>query len=360
MKLIHEVTIYENPDPLLVSRQACFAGIVCLPDGDLLAMFSMGQAFDSADRRMWVSKSSDGGQSWEAPHRMHDHVYAPLEQSESFKPLALADGTLLATGYVFVRPDALTPIVDPETFELLELKNMVARSLDNGASWEVPRHMDIGGAPLEMSGPCIQLASGRILGAAAPFHLGPGGHSGWIVYSDDGGASWGKLSEFFNSPGGQIAPWECRLCEMAPGQVAVLFWAYDAKNKRNLTNHIVFSRDGGETFGAAVDTKVHGQASNLMWLGGETILTIHAHRESPVGLWVREVDTTGARFRVVQEINLFENEAMGSQTEDIRAQFASLKFGQPSLLGLPDKRILGACWAVENCQYVIKGYLLEL
>jgi BNR repeat protein len=360
MKLVRKSSIYENPDPGLVSRQASFAGIVCLPDGDLLAMFSIGQAFDSADRRMWVCKSGNGGQSWDAPRRMHDQVYAPFEQSESLKPLVLADGTLLATGYVFVRPDPLAPIVDPETFELLEMKNMVARSFDNGETWEVPRQIDIGGAPLEMSGPCIQLASGRILGAAAPFHLGPAGHSGWIVHSDDGGMSWGKLSEFFNSPGGEIAPWECRLCEMAPGQVAVLFWAYDAKNKRNLTNRLAFSRDGGQTFGPAVDTKVHGQASNLMWLGNDRLLTIHAHRESPVGLWVREVDTAGGGFRIVRELNLFEDDAMGSETKDIRAQFASLKFGQPSLVRLPDKRILGACWAVENCQHIIKGYFLEL
>ena len=45
MKRLDEFIIYQNPDPLLVSRQATFPGIVQLPDGDLLAVFSIGQAF---------------------------------------------------------------------------------------------------------------------------------------------------------------------------------------------------------------------------------------------------------------------------------------------------------------------------
>ena len=45
MKRLEEFTIYQNPDPLLVSRQATFPGIVQLPDGELLAVFSIGQAF---------------------------------------------------------------------------------------------------------------------------------------------------------------------------------------------------------------------------------------------------------------------------------------------------------------------------
>ncbi len=360
MKLKQEITIYQNPDPLLVSRQAVFPGIVELPGGDLLAIFSIGQAFDSADTRAFVSKSVDHGQNWCEPYPLHGHVWQPNELSESFKPLLLADGTLLATGYGFVRPDALTPIVDPKTFEILELRNLVSASHDNGQTWDEPNVFNIGGMPLELSGLCIQLASGRIIGACAPFNLGENGHSGWIIFSDDGGKSWDKLSEFFKAPNGQIAPWECRLCEMEPGQVAVLFWAYDTRNKCNLNNHIVYSSDGGVTFEAALDTGVRAQASNLLWLGDHRILTIHAHRENPVGLWVRIVDVSDGGFQITHEICLFSDDDMGSDTKDIRKQFASLKFGQPSVIRMQNDQILAACWAFENSQHVIKGYFIEI
>jgi len=360
MELVQEVTIYANPDPLLVSRQAVFPGIVQLADDNLLAIFSIGQAFDAADHRAFCSKSKDLGRTWTAPERLHSHEFEPDQISETLKPLLLRDGSLLATGYGFVRPDDLAPIVDPETFEVLPLRNMVSKSTDDGQSWDVPRLVNIGGQPLEMSGPCIQLQSGRILAAAPPFHLGAEGHSGWIVYSDDGGQNWGKLSTFFESSSGAVAAWECRLCETKAGQVVVLFWAYDNREQSNLNNHMVVSQDGGETFGPAIDTGVRAQASNLMRLGDDKILTIHSHREDPVGLWVRQVDIADNGFRVESELNLFSGNAMGSDATNIKKQFGSLKFGQPSLLHLSNGQVLAACWAVEECQHVIKGFILEL
>lgn len=360
MKYTEPVTIYRNPDALLVSRQAIFPGIVQLLDESLLAIFSIGQAFDAADQRAFVSKSSDLGRTWTSPRRLHDHQFLPNQISESLKPLLLSDGSILATGYGFVRPDDTTPIVAPDTFDVLPIRNMVSKSFDSGQTWEVPQFIEIGGKPLEMSGPCIQLKSGRIIGVAPPFHLGVKDHSGWIIYSDDQGKSWGKLSEFFKSPGGEIAAWECRLCATDANEVAVLFWAYDNKNQRNLNNHIVFSKDGGRTFGLAADTGVRAQASNLIWLGGDRILTIHAHREDPVGLWVREVDVAGGTFEIRREINLMSGKEMGSETSDIRQQFGSLKFGQPSLLRLSNGQVLAACWAFENSQHVIKGFYLDL
>ncbi|PHQ95479.1 MAG: hypothetical protein COB40_10350 [Marinosulfonomonas sp.] len=39
---------------------------------------------------------------------------------------------------------------------------------------------------------------------------------------------------------------------MTPGRLAVLFWAYDNRGKRNLYNHIVFSDDEGRSIGPAV------------------------------------------------------------------------------------------------------------
>jgi sialidase-1 len=359
MQRLEELTIYANPAPLLVSRQAVFPGIVQMPSGELLAMFSIGQAFDAADMRAHVSRSVDGGRSWSAPVPLHRHRFEP-EESESFKPLLLADGRLMAAGYVFVRPDPLTPVVDPETFALLPLRNKTSFSSDGGRTWSVPGYFDVEGEPLELSGPAIQLATGRLLAAASPFHLGVENHSGWIVASDDAGSSWYKLSEFYRSPGGNVSAWEARLAEIGHGWVAVIFWAYDNRVQANLNNHIAFSHDGGASFGSALDTGLHGQASNLMPLDESRILTIHAHREEPVGLVLRRVRVSGDNFLVEEELDLFRAPSMASDSADIRRQFGSLKFGQPSLLRLQDGDVFAACWSYENGQHVIKGFRLAL
>ena len=358
MKLLDEVTIYQNPAPLLVSRQAIFPGIVQLPDGELVALFTIGEAFDAANTRAYLARSGDEGRTWSEPVRPWQQETSPQE-SESFKPLLLRDGTLVATGYVFVRPTPTTPVVDPDTFELLRLRNKVAFSSDGGHSWTDPAYIDVEGEPLELSGPCIELASGRLLGATAPFHLRKEGHAGWIVASDDKGHSWFKLSEFYRAPETNIATWECRLCEMSPGRVAVIAWAYDNATSANRDNILALSDDGGETF-RTIETGVHGQASNLLWLGGDKLLTIHAHREAPIGLMVRRVDLGAGTFAVEEELDLLGKADMASETADIRKQFASLKFGQPSLLRLQSGDILAACWSFENSQYVIKSYRLKL
>ena len=352
-----EVTIYANPALLLLSRQAVFPGVVQLPGGELLAMFSIGQAFDAADMRAVVSRSTDGGQTWSPPQALHEGAELA---SESFKPVVLPDGRVLATGYVFLRPDMETPIVDGGTMETLPLRNRLSVSEDRGQSWSMPADFSVEGAPLELSGPAIVLPSGRILAAAAPFHLRPSGHEGWIIASDDSGGSWRKLSVFYRSDGGQIAPWECRLCHMGDGRVAVIFWAYDLARQVNLDNHIGISNDGGESFDQVLPTGIMGQASNIMALDHDRLLSIHCHRDAPVSLTVRALRLTGDGIAVEAETAIFGAQDQGSATDGIVNQFASLRFGQPALLRLDVDRVLATCWKVEDCQHVIKGYHLRI
>ena len=360
MKKKEEIIIYQNPDPLLVSKQGIFPGVSLLPNNDLLVIFSIGEAFDSSDQRAFVSKSKDDGRTWTTPKQLHNHEYDEHEETDTLKPLLLNNGDLIATGYAFVRPDPLTPIVDPITFDVLPLKNKISFSSDSGESWSVPNNFSVLNKPLEISGPCIQLSSGRILAACPPFHLGETGHSGWIIYSDDNGKTWDKLSEFFNTPEGEIAAWECRLCEIDNNGVAVIFWTYDNVKKMNLNNHIVFSKDGGENFGHAIDTGVKAQASNLMWLEKNIILTIHSHRESPSGLIIRKVNIEDNKFEILDELDLFKDDSMGSDSTNISKQFGSLKFGQPSLIRLKNKEILATCWCFENNQHMIKTYIVQI
>jgi sialidase-1 len=359
MRLLETSTIYANPDPLLVSRQALFPGLLQVPDGDIVALFSIGQAFDAADMRSFFSRSSDEGRTWSQPQRLHDATWIPDEQ-EAFKPMLLKDGSILATGYVFVRPDPLQPIVDPVTFAVPELRVKTSRSTDNGRTWSVPRVVDIEGAPLEMSGPGTQLPSGRIIVATSPFHLRKNGHAGWIVASDDNGETWFKLSEFFRAPTSNVHAWECRVVAWGEGRVAAMWWAYDHVTEKNLSNHIAFSSDNGATFGRAVDTGVRGQSSSLIHLEGEKLLTIHTHRENDAALIVRRVDVTGDTFRIEEELSLFADTAMGSTTADMKKQFGDLKFGQPTVMKLKGGGALAYCWAFENHQYVIKSFRIEL
>ena len=351
--------IHANPVPHLVSRQAVFPGLAALGGGEVLAMFAIGQAFDAADMRMHLCLSTDNGRTWGPPVPMHAGD-GPLE-SESFKPLRLHDGRLIATGYVFERPDMLTPIVDPVTQAVLPLGNRVAWSNDGGQSWTVPRGFSVDGAPLELSGPPIEAADGRILVAAGLFHLGPTGHEGWLIESTDGGENWRRRSVFYRAPQGNVAAWESRIVEVAPGRLAVVFWAHDLAAGRNLDTHLVLSDDGGQTFGAPLATGILAQASGLLALGDGRLLLLQCHREPPVSLTLREIALPpGGGVRVLDTCAVFSEAAMGVTGSTATAQFASLKFGQPALVRLSGDEILAAWWQVEACQHVIKGARISL
>lgn len=60
IETIDHLTIYENPIPNLLSRHAYFPGLAKLPSGDLLALFPIGEAFESLST-VFVSRSCDQG-----------------------------------------------------------------------------------------------------------------------------------------------------------------------------------------------------------------------------------------------------------------------------------------------------------
>ena len=357
MQLLETGTLYANPDPLLVSRQAAFPGLARLANGDIAALFSIGQAFDAADMRAYASRSTDNGHTWSTPTPLHTKTFTP-EESETFKPVALADGSLLATGYVFLRPTPLTPIVDPKANELLPLHNKLCRSHDGGHTWTVPERFIVEDAGLELSGPVIQRASGELLGSGAPFHLGPDNHEGWLISSTDNGKTWQKKSIFFRATPSTIAPWESRLIDFGGTRIGVLFWAFDIPAGRNLTNQLALSEDGGKTF-RTIDTGIPAQASNGLAIGHSEMLSIHAHRESPVGLNIYRSRLHHDRLEVVDTLALFADERLGQGTREADP-FASLRFGQPSLLTLGNGEYLACCWRVENSQHVIKTFRIRL
>jgi len=352
-------TIWSNPAPLLVSQQAVFPGLVRLDDGTLVALFAIGQAFDAADQRMVVSRSADNGATWSEPALLPQADDLDMAESETLKPLLLADGTLLATGYGFARPDPLTPIVNPGTGALLPMRNKISRSDDGGYSWSPSEPFEVDGVPLELSGPCIQVPWGAVLGAAAPFHLGDGGQEGWLIRSGDLGRTWRRQSVFFRPAGGHIAPWECRLAAMDGARIAIIFWAYDTRARGNLCNHVALSDDGGDSFPMVIDTGITAQASNLLPLGPDRLLTIHCHRQAPVSLTARILQIDGDRIALETECPLM-TAAPAIAATDAASQFAGLSFGQPSLVRLDQSMVLAIWWQVENCQHVIKACRLRL
>ena len=359
--------LYENPKPHVHSRHGCFPGVVQLPSGDLLALLVIAEAFEAPNGTTHVARSGDLGRTWQWEGPLYDKSILGFETTDTFKPTVLSNGTLIAAGYRFYRHDLEQGIGIPETGGILPGDCVVAFSGNEGRTWSVPEVI-LRSRPelLETSGPCLELRSGDIVEVAALFPMPdgthPSGRLGVVLRSWDKAKTWDDRTVFYRSEKGNIIPYEPRVTQMEDGRLVVMVWAYDADAGAHHPNQVVVSHDDGRTWSGPIDTGHMGQASNLMSLGGDLLATIHAHRGSDPGVYVRVVDFRGDRWNPLEEAVIY---GAGSRRQTRAGQapsemFTSLRFGQPSLLRLSSGEFLAYHWVIEDGQGKIRLHRLRL
>ena len=82
----------------------------------------------------------------------------------------------------------------------------------------------------------------------------PSGQYGVLFRSRDNGETWDDKGCFFNLPGREVTAWESRICEMQPGRVVAITWAYDFPASKHLPNYVAISRDNGHTWLDPINT----------------------------------------------------------------------------------------------------------
>ena len=350
-----EYVVYES----LASREprlhARMPGIEQLPSGELVALYELSEVIDQTPAHMYVSRSSDLGATWKFQGEMYDFEKAGMDLrfDEGLKPLALADGTLIAVGYRFDRPDLNVPIVNPETGGFLSGPNEVNFSRDEGKTWTVPQVIDCGiPEMLEIAGSAIQTRAGDVLAVGAVFKKwdgsNPTGQVGMLIRSKDNGVSWDG-SVYYNDRVKGTVPYEARICEMQDGRLVAIVWAFSHSEERNCPNHVVVSHDHGHTWSDPIDTGHMAQSTGIMWVQDELLMSIHCHRTSgAVGLYLRLVDFTDDKWQVVEEKVIWRPGKAQSNSGTIADQVGNLEFGQPELLRLDNGEILGYHWGKED------------
>jgi sialidase-1 len=337
IELVESHVVYENPKPMLRSRHGYFPGLVQLHSGELLALFVMGEAFESVDLTTYVSRSGDLGRTWQLQGPLFDKSREARPTSDFLKPQVLRDGSLIALGYRFHRDDPQQPIAIVETDGALPGDDVVSFSSDEGRTWTEPKVIPRSTPELvELPSRAIQLHSGDIVATGGLFKMpdgtNPSGQFGVLLRSTDNGRTWDDRVHYFESAGKTVAAYESHLAELQAGRVVAICWAFDITAGTYLHNQVTVSHDNGYTWSAPIDTGIQAESANLLYLGGERLLSIHSHRGREVGLYVRLVDFTGDRWRPLEE-KLIWGAGMGQQTKDGQSFFefaGSIRFGQGS------------------------------
>jgi sialidase-1 len=341
--------------------------MVQLPSGELVCLFVLGEAFEAVDLTTHVTRSTDDGRTWRLQGPLRDRSQDPWPTSDFLKPQLLADGRLIALGYRFDRRDPEQPIAIAETDGALSGDDVVSFSADEGRTWTAPAIIDRRfPALIEFPSRPIQLASGDIVATGGLFKMpdgtSPSGQFGVLLRSADGGRTWDDSVRYFDSPGHTIAAYESGIAEMQPGRIVAICWAFELGAGNYLPNQVTVSHDNGHAWSKPIDTGIRGESANLIYLGGERLLSIHSHRGRDVGLYVRRVDFSGDRWRLEEE-KLIWGGSMGQQTRDGQSFFefaGSIRFGQGSLLRLANGDILATHWAVIDGQGKVLTHRLRV
>lgn len=367
IEYLKEHTVYNNPIPLVRSRHAYFPGMVQLPSGELLAMHTIGEAFESADMTTYISRSSDQGETWHLQGPLYDKSVDTTPCSDYLKPVLLQDGTMVALGYRFHRPDPEQGISIAGTGGILPGDDLVSFSNDSGRSWTVPQVIPRSIPELlEIPHNPIQLRSGNLVATAGVFLMedgtNPSGQFGVLYRSTDAGRTWNDHVHFFETGSKTIAAYESNVCQMQDGRLVTICWAYEPQTGTDHPNQVTVSHDDGYTWSEPIDTGHAGQSATLLALEGDRLMSVHCHRGDEVGLYIRVIDFTNDRWNVIAEKNIW-GASIGKQArggEEFHELMKAIRFGQPSLLQLKNGDILAIHWASLNGQGQILAHRLRV
>ncbi len=358
MRIIDQSIIYENPLPQLRSRHSFFPNLCELPDGTLMAVHAIGQAFESVDSASYVSFSEDGGKTWSQPAPMFEKSALACPVTDYCKACVLPDGRLAALGYAYLRPDPELPIGNPVNGGVLDDFIFWAESADNGRTWSGMRKIPCAWGPhAEASAALTVLRDGTWITPITGFPDWNGNLHGRLcgraLRSEDRGQTWDDSAVCMSFPGDHITCYEQRMCQLASGVIVCIGWNEDLRSGERLENHYTFSCDNGRTFSDPQSTGVRGQASSVCALDGERLLALHAVRRDTdrPGIYGFVIDFSEKTWKIVDRAILWEPAVPMVKDAKMAEIFSFLKFGQPGAILLKNGDVMLSFWYAENGQY---------
>lgn len=353
IKCISSGLVYRNPRPELRAVHAWHPSIVAFDDGELVATFDLGQGPESLDYATYVSRSLDGGNSWQEPQRMF--AAPPAENTtHSLRVSRLKDGRLTGLGGLFHRAGPDEGLINQDNLGYCPMNLVTAISSDRGRTWSAPAKIDppLVGPAFEACSPIRELSDGRWLAPMSTWKgrdgAAPNGMQAVALVSHDQGRTWPEYMPIMNGYDQGVIHWEQSLAELPGGRLLVVAWAYHEPSGETRPSPYAIAVDG-KTFSPARLTGYLGQTAKILCLADGRILCLYRSNDGS-GLRGCLARIDGEQWITLSDTVLWDGAPSGMEGKGpAGAQLSALRFGYPSLVQLASGEVFAVFWCSEDC-----------
>jgi len=364
IKCIDSGIIYKNPMPYLKSVHAYFPTVLQLSEHELVASFTLGEAFEAVNCHTYISRSLDGGNTWQ----LEDEIYTKPKNrrtSNVGRMTKVSDDEIVFWMTRHDRKHKNRGLTNPDNMGFVDTELMILRSYDGGRSWSHPKLIDmpIVGPNYDMSNVFV-MNDGKWMVSTSTWcgfdGYCPNGMKTINIISKDNGQSWPDYVVAMHDKNNRLIYVENKIIEFEDGRLMVVAWAVDTQEpNKKIPNQYVVSFDNGISYSEIKSTQIMGQTLSPILIGENKVMSVYRRTDNP-GLWLNISLVEGDKWTNINDIPLWGTKYSGlAQTGDNMAMnFRALQFGAPHLMKMTNGYILCSFWCVEDGISIIRWFKL--
>ncbi len=362
LELIDSGILYINPDPAHYHVFASHAHPVQLSGREWLATFSRGDGMYAANQNIALTRSLDGGVTWQLQGFLYDKTGddRPYSYNDGFLS-RLGDGSLIVFAFRADRSVADRQMYSPSG-GLIDNEPVFFTSQDDGHSWKGPERISLPtGVVATPASTITELADGRWLATFDRWH----GYNEERPYkpvmlamsSADRGRSWSEMQTMADGAAIGKGFWHGKSIRLQDDRLFTLYWAADMtqpdKGPVNLPIHYAISDPGAAHWPMPQPTNLPGQTNWPAQLpapqGHPTLAAIYTLREADQpGFMVALSDDLGQSWDLEHQVRVWD--ATGwthlgiSSPHKYPRSHDTIAFGAPTLMTTREGDLYASWW----------------
>ena len=331
---------------------AATSRVAVTQEGEVVCSFHLQSGLGVNDFAPCLSRSHDGGRTWEFQGLIWPHLRETFSINCSIS--AAPNGDLFLYGFRM-------PITQPgelfwcqETQGILPNQLIWSRSVDNGHTWTEPEVFEVPlpGAAETPSSLCV-LKSGRWIAPYAPHHTFDPDvvvdvrHT-VIMISDDQGQSW-RYQSIMRVPEENSCIAASWVIELGNGSLLSTCCHLNRGQGNDFPNPFTLSFDQGKTWLPTLSTGIMGMSEGVApWRTDQALFVYNRRRCEEPGIWLALAEPSTDGFGVTVNERVWHPATVtrnGGSAEF--NNWTNYSFGEPAVTVLPDETILVVFWCIQ-------------